>query len=225
MQKNLTRVLASAILISATSCLTPAKLDKYVASQYSDALPKQEKIRNTDVTITSSIPKDETGISTSDRKTSKVLPLLVYWQFDYRHTCNLNPALGVNSFMKSFNTHANRELNKKLAGQKLELTVEQIPGKFAIVDKAHIIFLLLYAVTWDKLYVEPDSKELIVSYKLIKDGADAKTGKIAVNNIEQNVGIRYFQSWKSATSEYLARYNQDVNTMTKIFVEKLVAEL
>lgn len=203
------------------ACLTAKKMDAFVAEQFNNELPKPEKKKNSEITITSSIPSDPAKISTTERKTSKVLPLILYWQFDYRHTCVLNPAIGVNNFRKTIYQQANK-LNQKLSGQQLELNVEQIPGAFAIVDKAHFLLVVMH---WDRLYVEPDFKDLVVSYKAIHNGSEIKSGKIAIKSIQNNRGIRYAQSWKSTTSEFIGQYNLDIAEMTKKFVTKLIEEL
>jgi hypothetical protein len=114
------------------------------------------------------------------------------------------------------------KLSQKLDGKQLELTVEQVPNAFAIVDKAGI---LLFVIHWDKIFVQPDCKDLVVSYKVSQNGTAIKTGKISVKNDEQANGIRFAQPWRSSTSEYLSEYNADVVKMSKSFVNKLLGEL
>jgi hypothetical protein len=205
-----------------SSCLTSQKMDKFVAAHYNNQLPKEKK--KTDITVTSKVTYPSNAISTTVQKTSKVLPLLVYWQMDYRHTCTLNPAIAVNQFATTINTLSSKGLNQKLNGQRLELSVEQIPTAFALVDKAHMIWLV-YAISWEKVYMEPDAKDLIVSYKLLQNDNTEKTGKITVKSTARNQGLRYFQSWKSATSEQLADYSTNITAMSKTFVTKLMEEL
>ena len=143
-----------------TGCLTPSKLDKYVASQYGNQLPKQEKRKIENINIATKIPMDPAIISTTE-KSNKMLPLLVYWHWDYRNTCTLNASIGVSSFTKTVNPMANKELIPKLNGRQLELTVEQVPASFAIVDKGGAVWVLLYAIHWDKEYVELDKNQLL----------------------------------------------------------------
>jgi len=202
-----------------------SKLDGYVAGQFNNELPKPDKKKNPDILVASSIPFESNNISSSSKKTDNVLPLLLYWQYDYRHTCKLNPAIGVNYFRKTVLLQANKGLNQKLNGRQLELTVDQIPGAFSLTDKGRIIFLVIYAIQWHKIYVEADSKDLIVSYKLLDKGTVVKTGKIAIKSMAKDQNIRFFQSWKSATSEYLGQYSVDVAEMTRNFVNNLVLEL
>ena len=199
-------------------------MDRFVAEQYNNQVPKGDKKKKADIVVTSAMLSDDKVISTTAQKTSKVLPLIFYWQFDYRHTTQLNPGIAVSSFSNALNTQLTKGLSQKLADQHLELTVQQVPTTFAIVDKAHIIWLV-YAISWDKIFVEPDTKDLVVSYKLMQKDNTVKTGNISIKNTAQNKGVRYFQSWKSATTEHLADYNANMTAMTKAFVTKLMEEL
>ena len=217
-------LLFTVVVFVSSGCLTSAKLDRYVAQQYNNELPKQKEQKKTGIVITSPLVSDPTVVSNSVQKTSKVLPLIVYWSFDWRHTCTLNPAIALASFSNTLSSASSKAFTQKIAGRRLELSVEQVPAAFAIVDKAHMIWLI-YAFGWDKVYVEPDAKDMVVSYKLVGDDGLAKSGKITVKSQAENKGIRFFQSWKSATSEYLTDYEAGIALMTKSFVNKLTEEL
>ena len=211
-------------LCSLTSCLTAAKLDKFVAKQYNNELPKPDKRKKSDIAVTSAITSDVAAISTTKHKTTKFLPLIVYWQYNHRQYCSLNSAIAVTNFTNAINSSATRGLVQKLANQKLELTVEQAPSAFSIVLNEHMVWLV-YAFSWTKVYIEPDNKDLIVSYKLLQQDGIAKTGKITVKNTDKNKGLRFFQTWKSATSEYIAEYNANLTAMTRSLVTQLSQEL
>ena len=214
--------LAIALLccLSLTSCLTSKRMDTYVASQFGNELPKPKK-NKADITVKSVFSTANDYISTTVQKTSHILPLIVYFQYDYRHTCTLNPLIGVTDFSNNINAQSAKIL-QNLNGQTLELTVEQVPSAFAIVDKGH---LLLLTISWDRIYVEPDFKDLIVSYKLLQNNTVTKKGQIDIKNHERDRGIRIFQSWKSSVREYLSSYNSNMAVMSKEFVSQLLQNL
>jgi hypothetical protein len=211
-------------LISFSSCLTAKKIDTFVGKQFNNELPKPDKKKNQDIRIISNIPYRLDNISTTETKTSNILPLIIYWQWDYKNTCTLNPAIAVNIFTKTVNLQANKGLNQKLDGLQLELTLEQLANAFAFDDKAHLVWLI-HAFGWDKISVQPDFKDLVVTYKVLQNGSAIKSGSITIKNNERNKNLRFFQSWKSAISEYLIQYNEDITSMTKLFVNKLAQEL
>lgn len=212
------------LVIMLSGCLTAKKLDNFVAAQYGHELPKLSKKKKAEIEVTSLSPTGNSYISTTIHKTDKFLPLLVYWKYDHRQRCSLNPAIALVNFSNAINSLVSKELMEKANGRKLELTVEQVPSTFSLVAKENMIWLI-YAFSWSKIYVEPDFKDLVVSYKLAGSGLEEKTGKITVKNSEKSKDFRFFQSWKSATSEYLARYNSNFTSMTKIFVNQLASEL
>ena len=73
--------------------------------------------------------------------------------------------------------------------------------------------------------MHPEAKDLVVSYSFHESDSTVKTGTITVKNKQHDEDLRLFQSWKSAVSEYIVSYDEEVADMTKEFVNKLVEEL
>ena len=117
------------------------------------------------------------------------MPLIVYRHYDYRRISQLHPDIAVNQFTNALNNAASKPLQQKLEGKKLELTVEQAPVSFAQTEKTNMIFVL-YLISWSKFYMEPDFKDLVVSYQLTNRDDFVKTGKIQVANPMRNKNIR-----------------------------------
>ena len=92
-------------LVGISGCLTSKKVDKYVGEQFNNELPKPDKKKNKDISITSNVQSGG-HLSSTETKTSNVLPLIIYWHWDYKNTCTLNPAIGVNVFTKTVNLQA-----------------------------------------------------------------------------------------------------------------------
>lgn len=205
-----------------TSCLTSKKVDKQVAKQYTDNQQIQKKKQNDIISVTSSLSSGNNQISTTETKTSNVLPLLVYWSWNYKNTCTLNPQIAVNNFTTT--VLANKGLRAKLNGQKLELSVEKIPNKFIIDDKAHLIFVI-YAFGWDNVSIQTENTDMVVSYRVLKDNIEIKKGIITIPYDSDKMNLGMFKSWKRATSEYLDQYNANITSMSKLLVEKLVKEI
>jgi len=211
-------------LIAFSSCVTTKKFDAYVSSQYNDQVPQVIlKKKSNNIQVNSSLVTSDTKVSNTTQNT-KVLPLVLYWNINHRFVCDLNKQIAVANFAKAITTASAKSLDNDITGRQLELTVEQAPATFSMIDKTNIIWLLLYAVNWSKVYIEPDAKDLIVSYKLQQGDTTLKAGRITVKNNLHNQGLRFFQSWKSAASEYIVAYDQEVTAMTKEFAVKLAEE-
>ena len=169
------------LLTSLTSCHIAQKMDAHIASQFNNKVPKPDKRPDSTIIVNSTIPSDPNELSHTVKKW-KHLFLLLYWKYDYRHTCSLNSAIGVNYLRKGIYQQTSK-LKNKLNWQQLEITIEQIPETFALVDKGHVVLLI---IQWDKFYIETDKKNIIVSYKLLNKGVETRSGKITIDNI-QNV--------------------------------------
>lgn len=222
LKTNLKLFIASSLFL--TSCLTAKKVDKQVAKQYGEISQPQKKKSNENIFITSSLITSDTKISTSETKTSHVLPLIIYNQWDYKNTCTLNPQIPINNFISTVQTAANKGLRDKISGQKLELSVDKIPNIFAIDDKAHLIFFG-YAYGWDNVSIMSDKVDMVVTYKLSKDGLETKKGTITIPYIYDKQKLGMFKSWKKATTEFLEQYDSNITEMSKLFVQKLATEI
>lgn len=206
-----------------SGCLTSKKVDRQVAKQYTD-IPEPKKNKPEDIiTISTTLPSVG-KISETVTKTSKMLPLIFYWQWNYDNTCTLNPQIPINNFSSTVLSQLNKGLQQKLNGQKLELSVDEIPNKFAINDRAHLIFVI-YAFGWDNVTIKTLNSNLIVSYRIIKENTATKKGTITIPYADDKQALGMFKSWKTATGEYLDAYDANITAMSKLFVEKLLKEL
>ncbi len=182
------------------------------------AKKKQEQI-----TISSSLKWPDYDISKTEKNTSGMLPLIVYWQFDYKNTCTLNPQIPLNIFNTTVHSYAPHGLRQKLQGRRLEMNVKQIPATFAIDDKGHMI---LFIVSWDIITIVPEDKDMVVSYQLLdSNNQSVKTGEVAFSALEKPIDLQMFQSLKKKTWAYLDQYDAEIAMMTKKLMDKLVTEL
>lgn len=213
------------LAIALSGCLTSTKMDRFVARQYGDRLPPETRKKDSLVAINSPVAVNSGYISSTASQTSHVLPLLLYWQLDYKNTCTLNPAIPIRYFTNTVLMEAPGRLHRELNGGKLEITVDQLPHVFAFDDKGHMVWVVLYAFEWDKVAVQPQLNDLVVSYKVLQHNTVAKSGTITVEDKEKNIPVGMFRSWKNATASYIAQYNHDMVVMARAVVDKLSKEL
>jgi hypothetical protein len=218
-------IIFCALTILLTGCLGPKKVNKWVAQNYSEVPPPTKK-KSDVISITSGFPSMGDKLSETQKKTSNVLPLIIYWQYDYKNTCMLNPQIAVNNFTSTVLSYSNRGLKQKLNGRHIELNIQKIPNSFAIDDKGHIVWVVLYAFSWDKLTVVPEDKDMIVSYKVFNaDNTAYKNGTVTISNTDKGITLGMFQSLKRKTWQYLEQYDGSITSMSKIVVDKIAAEL
>lgn len=217
-------ILFIAYSIILTSCLTAKKVDRQVAKKYDEISQNKKKLTKENILITSKLITSDSKISTSETKTSHVLPLIIYNQFNYTNTCTLNPQIPINNFTSTVLSVSSKSLRDKINGQTLELSVEQIPNIFAIDDKAHLIFFG-YAVVWDDVSIMSDKVDMVVNYKLLKNGSEIKKASITVPYVYDKQKLGMFKSWKKATDEFLDQYDLNITEMSKSFIQKLASEI
>ncbi len=209
-----------------TGCLTSKRVDKWVAKQYEGRMVTNDKKKPDFIVVNSSLTQRDNQFSTTESKTTRFLPLIFYWQYDYENTCTLNPNIGIQEFTKTANSYGVKVLKQKLTGKRMELSVMQIPHVFTIDDRGHIIWVLLYAFGWDSFTVEPKKSSLQVNYKILNaDNTEYKSGSITVEDKNQTLRLKMFQSLKKKTWQYLEQYDAAINTMSKAFVDQLNKEL
>ncbi|HEV8284850.1 MAG TPA: hypothetical protein VGQ09_11110 [Chitinophagaceae bacterium] len=208
-----------------SSCLTPRKIDKWIDKKYGNTV--QNKIKNNDyITIKAPSTSQSDIVAMSQKRKAKLLPLLFYWKWEYGTTSTLNQAIPNGYFNSAILPYANiKKLRDKLNGQKLELTINKIPASFSVVDKGGLVFLVLFYVTWDDIFMDPEKQDLIVSYKLSKDNAETKSGTITISDRNKPLHVKVFHSVKKTFWSYLDQYNYNIQQMSKELIDKLIKEL
>jgi hypothetical protein len=217
--------LFGAVLILSGSCLGPKKIDKWVDQKYAGTLPVQPKKANDYLSIKSTLVSTDDNLSNTTKKTSKVLPLIFYWQFDYKNTCTLNPQIPISNFTKTAIPYANRKgLKQKLNGRTIELSIDKLPNMFAINDRGHVIWFI-YAFGWDVLTIFPENNEMLVSYRVLDNGQEVRKGIISIADSLKPVTLKMMQSLKKRTWQFLDDYEVNITAMSKLAIDKLIAEL
>ena len=209
------------IIVMFSSCVSPTKVDKHVSNYYNNQLPKQEKRKQTNVIVTSPLVKDSTILSTTVRKTSKVIPLILYISYNFRYTISLNPAIGSIYFQKI----ANQQYAKwpqKQEGEELVITINEMPVGFAVATKSQTYLLFVTIYKW---FVDPDKKDFLVNYKLKKNGTIQKEGNVKIKNSAIKEAIPYGRSLKRTIAENLSGYQTAITNMAKECMEKIFEEL
>ena len=222
-RKHLLLLLAIITLVS-TGCLGPKMVNKWVAGHYGESV--SNNARKTDyLTVTSPLVTNDPTPSVTTKQTKNFLPLLVYWQYDYQNRCTLNAAIPVKTFTTAAQAQANAKgLRKKLNGQRMELSVDNIPNGFLLNDRGRLIWVI-YAIGWDVLTFIPNQQNMVVSYKIFDGATETKRGSVTVVNSDKTLRVKVFQSLKNAANQYLDQYDQSIRNMSKTAVDQIMAEI
>ena len=218
-------VLVLAALVFLSACISPRKTDKWVANHYG-SVPAPVKKKNELVAVQSTVASMGSVLSESRRKSASLLPLLVYWKWNYVNACKLNPQMALNGFTTTVNSYAARVLKPKLSNQSIVLTVEKIPSAFDLDDTGHYIFLGIYGFGWETVTLVPQEHALQVSYQVMNaDQSIAKTGTVTMPISIEPVKAKLYQSVKKKMELYLEQYDAAMIQMGRKLIDKLATEL
>ena len=216
-------LLAVTFIALFTSCLTAKKIDKEVAKQYQPILASKTKLQENNISVTTTLISTGEQISTTESKTSNMLPLIFYWQWDYTNTCTVNPQIPINNFKAGVNN--NEALKSKLAGQKLQISVSKIPHTFQILDKAHLVALGIINHGWDNISMKSTDMEIAVSYTLFNNNIETKKGLISIPNFDDKKSLPMFKNINKALKEYLIQFDENLTSLSKLVADKIASEL
>ena len=168
------------ILLSISSCLGPKKMDKWIDNHYKNQAAT--KVKNNDyITIQSGAPAASERVSVTKRGKKKLIPALLFWHWDYSTVSTLSNSISMKNLNATMLPYANTKgLKQKLNGQKLELSVVKAPASFELTEKGNLIFLGVWYIGWETIYIEPEKQDLIVAYRMLKDGMETGKGEISV---------------------------------------------
>lgn len=226
MRKLLNSLMAVVLsLFFFTSCISTKKIEDRVIQRYG----KVEEIKplrlKPGLHIRSNLDSANKKMLTGTSKTTGFLPLIVFWKWNYLKNYTLNACIAMANFEKTVNNNLQKILTDKNAKYYLELNVEKVPNDIEVKTRNNVIFLGIYAYSWDRMTVQTNDMSLVVSYKLWDGDKEIKKGTITVQEKDRTKTLGFFESWKRATQDYLTRYEDNIISASKIFVNKLAEEL
>ena len=210
---------------TATSCLSPRKMDQRISRYYGNTIPaKGRKSDFINFKFANTIP--EADISATKKTKNKTLPLLFYWKWDIAKTSTINTMMPMSNFTSSFITEANAKgLKEKLKGGTVDIVINDNPASFHLREQGWMVYLILGYIGKEKFYIDPASENLSVAYTVSYPSGETKTGALSVRNINLEKSPRFFQGIKGMLNEYLAASDANIKTMAKELAGKLVAEI
>lgn len=207
-----------------TGCLTPKKMDGWI-EEYEGGFTT--KLKSSDyITIkTPDLPKTDQP-SVSQKGPSKFIPAIFYWKSERTVVSSLNPYIPEANLNSTIIQYANtKKLREKLNGQKLELTISKVPEVFTLIDRYKLFFFVVFYIQSQRIFIAPQKQDLIITYRILKDNSETKKGSITIADPSKSRDLKFLQSVKKMTWNYLEEYDNIIKAMSREFVDKLVAEL
>ena len=204
-------------------CLTPKKMDGWIGEY--ESVPNKLKTSDYITIKTGNIPQSNEA-SVSQKGNSKFIPAIFYWKSEQTIISNLNPFIPVNNIATSIINYANAKgLRQKLNGQKIEISLGKVPEVFTTTHRYQLYFFVVFYVQREYFFVSPQQQDITFNYKILKDNAETKNGTITITDPGKPVKQKFFQSVKKMTGNYLEKYDDIINAMSKELVDKILLEI
>lgn len=217
-------IVAAVALLLLSGCLTPKKMDGWI-EQYEGGFTTKLKTSDYITIKTPELPKSDVP-SVSQKGKYKLVPALVYWKSERSVISTLNPYIPVVNINSTILQYANtKKLREKLNGQKIELSISKVPSVFTLIDRYQMIFFVLYYVHWEKIFISPQRQDLVITYRILNGNVETKKGIITVKDPSVPRNLKFLQSVKKMTWNYLEEYDNIIKAMSKDFVDKLLLEI
>lgn len=200
-------------------------MNKYIARQYGESVIPV-KMKSSYISLNSSLINSDDKPSITVKYSKKLVPLLFYWRSVTVLTSTLNAKIPVGTFASAFSTYANgKGLKHKLNGNKLEISIDKIPQSFTLNDDYTLIIPIVAKISVERIWFSPEKNDLVLSYKITGDSTGEKSGTIMVADANKIQRLKFLQSKKNATIEYLNQYDDNIKAMAKNAVEQIISEL
>jgi hypothetical protein len=169
--------------------------------------------------------KDFKRTTISTKLKSQLIPAILYWQWDRRLQAEVNPQIVGNIFKKNFISLADSlKLEDKLQGHKLELKIEQVPNTFQYIHSGNTAIFLFFYILNDVYEVVPQEVDLMVSYKLSKNGELVKSGTLSAINIDKPVQNNW-KSPKKLTWIYIDQFKYHTFELSREIFKQLLGKI
>ena len=216
------------LLILLTSCLGEKKYADFVYNKYNSQTQAADLTKDApdyiSVNTDSSINKLDTLVVAKKLK-SQFIPAILYWQWENTIRCELDPKISIRTFNKYLFSYADSaNLKERLNGQKLELSINDLPNSFVYTHKGNSIILLIAYTVNDTEAIIPENKDVKISYRLVKDNIETKKGTLLIPD-ETQAMQNIWKSTQKFTWSYMSQYDNNLQKLSKNVIDKILTEI
>lgn len=212
------------IFLFFSGCMTPAKMDGWI-EEHEGGFAKKLKTSDYITIKNPDLPQSDLA-SVSKKGDSKFIPALLYWKSERTIVADLNTYIPIGLMNATIIQYANTKgLKQKLNGEHIEFTLNKVPSVFTFTDKYQLFFFVVFYVQDQQFFITPQKQDIVVSYRILKDNTEVKNGTVTVADPDKAVRLKFLQSLKKMTWNYLDEYDNNVRAASKEIVDKLLLQL
>lgn len=222
------RILFTFLIITLlTSCTSKRKLAKYARPIAQTMAYQPVESTNFCTFDFSKLDDFKKTVRVTTHK-SEVLPLIFVYVFDRNLHTHISPKIVANQFQSYFLDLAkSNDLEQKLNGKKLEISIEQVPNSFQFTDQGTLIFLIfgyIYAGNSHKVEISPNKQNLKIKYRIVDEMTLPKEKVITI--FEKNRPMeREKESKKRLVHQYMFEFQQNIAVMAQETLDQILLDL
>ena len=218
------KILILTTIIVLTSCVSTKTYSGYVEKKL-ETQKNSTDIQNESISFDLSQLELQNNSVESEKVKSFFIPAILYWGWENTIECKISPAIVGQTFKSSFlNCADSLGLFNKLNEQQIEISIEKIPTSFVYTNKGNtMIFIIAYTVS-ELEAIYPQEQNLVINYKLIKNGQTTKTGKLIATNKDKPIK-NIWKSTKKFTWLYIDKFDNNIKVLTNDIVEQLLKQI
>lgn len=225
--KHFTNIVVWSLLVLCTSCVSTKKIEQIINNKIPKDTTKIELISTGYIELKADSLLSANNDVKVKKKTSYLIPLVVYWSWKRTSECEISNRYFINLFNETLNKkiqefpHKNYFVNKKLI---IELI--SIPSKFYYSNKGTYIFIpyisgLGMYYTFENIY--PDKQQIKVKYQFYSEEMLLKSG-------EEFIDFKYPVSYTmdptgTGINSYLEKQKTEFNYQSNILIDKIIDSL
>jgi len=220
----LNRISLFLLVITILNSCSPLKFWEKAVSKHYGEFPSLKPVPpNTRLLVKLPLTEKDSSRAfvTGNRELKKNLFLLVYWKRHTAYNVRLNDKIPLHQFSNSLYQYAkSNKIMETLKGDQMIIEVNQWPNSFSynLVETAYLMMIV-----FTRFYIEPKSENILVSYKIQRDGITIKEGKMEVTDPTRTIGVGMFQTVNAASDNYLTRYDAFYKGLGKQVIDKILA--
>jgi hypothetical protein len=215
------------ILLSITlfSCVTPDRLNKLTENNLGHKSANYPMQFDDYVFVNTNNLPLQNAMAVSKKVKHLFIPAILFWHWEKNIECVIDPQYAIHLFMEEAMKMAEvKELKKRLDGQKIEISFEEIPNKYLYSHKGHTIILVFAYAVADAEHLFPTNNGFKIKFRLLKGETETSNGEITLgHNLEAMHNTR--SSTGKFTDAFLDAYKLDIKRMGKEFTSKLIYKI
>jgi hypothetical protein len=211
------------VVLILSGCISSRKYSKMIDSIEDSFCHNQEvNLPENIIFNTDSIEIEASNVKVMQ---SYILPGIIYWKWKRTMKCAIDPEFAINNLKQSLASYAaNTDLNKKLGGRKLEISVTKIPNHFYYTKYGNIFLLLISPQMHNVEVIVPDNQSLKLTYKIFENNGIERVGELVV--INKDVAMKNKKNTTQKLTYSFIEHHQDVSEkLAYQVVQKLYREL